>query len=834
MGNITLAKHERGIILAMTIRRLVILTFALIGTVGCSKGNKLTGKCELGDPIEAATKRAGTQPDGSTVLMTGRRVNPKGAELLTGTFPIGASLSSQGILAVVNSAKEDRTLPSRVAVTAVAGERVTDEWQSVDFFDIAGKTHLYTLPIKSSFVGAVWHPSGATLYVAGGGLETVRRIAWNGAAAVTPAVELDGLGVFGYPTGLAIAPDGKTLYVTLLFRHAVVAIDLATGDEKARYTVESHPYQVELAPNLKRAYVSNWSTDTVSVLDLEFKQVFKTVRVGKNPTGIAISPDSAKIYVAIADEDKIAVIAADALTVSHYDIRETASDPEGISPTDIRISPDGQRLFVVAAQDNAVYVIDAADGRRLGALATGQYPTEVELTPDGKTVAMIGAKGRGAGPNRDAEFVGGNIRGTLHIREVPGDADLAAEAEEVRKNNNIMANIYSPACQNVKHPVPLQFGVPSDVIKHVVYIMRENKTYDSLLGDLGPEADGDPSLALFGEDITPNLHALARRFGNLLNFYLESEQSVQGHIWASTGLVNDFSEKMWIAFWGREGEVRLFVPGMEPGSVPKRGAMFEYLVSHGVDFRNHGEYLGVVLDAFGRTTDTSSTFPAYFGVDDSRKAEDFIHELETRGLPQFSFVLLGNNHTLGLSPGAPTPEYMIGDNDFATGRVVEAISKSPYWKDTAIFIFEDDPQGNADHIDAHRSICLVVSPWVKRAAQSRVAHSFPSLHKTLHLILGVPPMSQLFAQSAGIYDVFGIEPNNIEPYEAIPNPIPFARNPSLEEAEKTNPRLVPLIKESMDMDFSAYDKAPNLGRVLWQYRKGDVPFPEHLVSYDED
>lgn len=803
---------------------------ALVAAAACVLSactqSKLSGNCELGDPAARALAKAGPQGDGSYVLLNGRRIAPVGTVVEVGTFPIGLALSAQGVLAVGNAGLEDISLPERVPTAS-------KDDQSVDFIDADSGQHLYTLPIRSNFVGLAWHPSGATVYVAGGGRDVVRVLNWD--AAAQAASEVTAWNVFGYPTGLRVSANGDVLYATLLHRHALVALDTATGAEITRYTTQAAPYAVELDAGETRAYVSNWSTDTVSVIDLVAGRTLRHVTVGKNPTGIAVAPDGTRIYVAVADEDRIAILNRDGTAVTHWDLRATADAPVGISPTDVRLSPDGTRLYVVAANENAVLVLNTADGAYVGAVPTAQYPTEVEVDPSGTRLYAVSAKGFGAGPNvredGGQDFIAGIIRGTVQVLDLPDAAGLAAWGEEVAAMNDVMKSIYDPACAKVKHPVPLEFGKPSPVIKHVVYIMRENKTYDSLLGDLGPEADGDPELAVFAH-ITPNLHALARRFGNLTNFYNESEQSVQGHIWGANGVVNDFSEKTWIAMWTRPGEAQLIVPGMEPGSRPKYGDLFQHFLAHGVGVRNYGEYLGVVNDVLGATTDiTNWKFPSNFYVEDRRKVREFLRELEQGRLEPFTFIALGNDHTLGLTPGAPTPEFMIAENDEATGMIVEAISKSPFWHETVIFLFEDDPQGNADHIDAHRSINIVISPWVKRGAISRVTHSFPSIHKTTHLILGVPPIHRQFEQAAGIYEVFDTEPANSEPFTAIPSPVPYKENPTIAEAAKISPKMERLARESLAMDFSAPDQAPELGRLLWEYFRDD-PFPRHLATFE--
>ena len=815
-------------------RLWIAAAITVLGLAACTKSTdiQLSGSCDIGEPSEAARAKAGKQPDGSTVLINGKRIKPLGTEFPTGTFPTAAALSADGkYLAVLNNGLEDSTLVSRLPASNPATEANLN-WQSVDFFDTSTEQYLYTLPVRGSFIGLEWHPSAQTLYVAGGGRDVVRRIAWTPGAA-TKATELAPWPILGYPTGLALDTAANLIYITLLHRHAVVALDLTTGIEVRRYTVQASPYDIELNPARTQALVSNWGTDTVSVLDLTTHKTLKTLTVGKNPEAIVWQPDGSKAYGAVSDTDAVAVIDGTSHAVTYYTIKAAETDPAGASPVDVRLSADGKRLYVASAQNNAVIVLDATTGARLGAVPGAQYTTSVELAPSGNKLYVVSAKGHGAGPNPDDSFVGNIIRGTLHMVATPNDAQLKSYDQNVHDYNNIMANIYSPSCQDVKHPIPVQFGEGSQVIKHVVYIMRENKTYDSLLGDLGPEYDGDPTLTVFGEEITPNLHALARRFGNLTNFYNESEQSVQGHIWGSTGWVNDYSEKMWIAMWGRPGESAIIVPGMEPASVPGTGDIFQHLARNKVSVRNLGEYTGVVFDIIGLTTNISNTkFPGYFGVDDAKKVDEFVEEVNNGRLDQFTFLLLGNDHTFGLDPGRPTPEYMVADNDLATGKAIEALSKSPFWDETVVIIFEDDPQGNADHIDAHRSICIVVSPWVKQGAVSRVAHSFPSIHKTMQLILGVPPISSVHTQSSAFYEVFGAEPANNAPYTAIPSNIPYAKNPSVEELEAAGKhRLAELARLSSTFDFSGPDRAPYLGSVLWEYRKGSK-FPVGLAEIE--
>lgn len=758
-------------------------------------------------------RKAGRQGDGSVILLNGRRVQPSGITVQTGTFPLNATISPLGIVAVVNSGGADETLPQRAAAFGLS--RVNQEWQSIDFVDpVTGKV-LFTLPVPSTFFGAVWHPEGQTLFVSGGGRDLIRVIRYF--PETKTAYEERTLKLFGYPTGLTITSTGSSLYAALMHRHAVVEVDPHTGGVRRRFTTEAAPYFLLLDEEGQRLYVSNWSSNTVTVVDLTSGST-RTVEVGKNPEGMALSPDRSTLYVAVSDEDRVALVSTQDLSVKSWDIRFSPEDPVGISPTDLSLGPDGL-LYLTAAYDNAVYVFDPGRGGvRVGAIPAAMHPTRIFFTPLLRRFIIVNAKGFGSGANPNREFVGGLIRGILQIVPVPDATTMSRDLTNVQRFNDILANLYGDRCAGEPFPVPLRWNQKSPMIRHVIFIMRENKTYDSLLGDLGPEHDGDPNLVLFGEEITPNLHRLARRFANLTNFYNESEQSVQGHVWGAVGWVNDFTEKNWIAMWGRPGEAQLIVPGLEPASMPKTGDLFRHYLNHRVSVRVYGEYIAAALDAREGTDLLEWRFPSNLGIDDRIKIKPFLRDLALGKLADYTFIALPNDHTYGLTPGMPTPEYLVADNDEATGKIVEAVSHSPFWPETAIFIFEDDPQGTPDHVDAHRSICIVVSPWVKRGYVSRVHYSFPSLHKTAALILGVPPLTRIIAQAAAMHDVFTTDPD-FTPYVAVPSRVPYALNP--EEG--------PLAEASKKLDFTTVDRAPGLGRILWAYRKG-TPFPEHLAD----
>jgi len=791
------------------------LFFLLLSFLHCpTKTKDLSKPCFIEDVEKTALERVGEQEDGSVVLYTGRKIQPWGKWVSTGTFPLNATYTPSGTLAVVMSGNDDVTLPERARRFGIPW--ATSSSQSIDFVDLSRGTLLYTLPVKSLFYGVAWHPSGVTLYASGGGRDLIREIEWNPTSYT--AREVTTYRIFGYPTGIALKKDGKTLLVALMHRHRVVEYFLPERKVVREFVVEGAPLEIILSSDEKKAFVSNWGSNTVSILDLTSGKTVTHVVVGKNPEGMALSPDEEFLYVAVSDEDTVAKMDLKKFQVESFSLHDPGGNL-GISPTDLFYHPSG-KLYITTAFDNTVYVMDPEKGTIVGAIPAGMHPTRILLDPYRNQWIIINAKGKGSRPNTAREFVGGIIPGSVQlVEENLPEEKLKEGLKKVQEMNNIFTNLYGDTCKGKEFPVPFEFGKRSSFIRHVVFIMRENKTYDSYLGDLGPEYDGDPNLVLFGEEITPNLHKLTRTFSNMTNFYNESDQSVQGHVWVSIGFVNDFTEKNWIAMWGRSGEAQLIIPGLEPASYPKSGDFFNHLKNHGISVKNYGEYTLAGLEITTGTRFTNWKFPSNLGVDDRVKIREFLRDLENGDMAEFVYMTLPNDHTYGLLPSAPTPEYMVADNDEATGRVVEAISKSPFWKSTVIFIFEDDPQGTPDHIDAHRSIMVVISPWVKRNYISRVRGSFPSLLKTASLILGVPPLNRAIALASTFHDLFTPIPD-FTPYTAIPSKVPL----------QFNPAEGPLAEASKKLDFTTVDQAPELGKILWKYRKGDQPFPEDLVE----
>ncbi len=738
---------------------------------------------EPGDPYDDAYAVVTGPADDGILLPNGRALTPFGDQLEVDTFPVNVISDAEGRYAYVMS--------------------IGKGTRSVQQIDMESWTVSASFERSNLFHGLALSADGSTLYAAGGEDDLV-YVLDVGAPGLSLVAEWQ---VPGYPTGLALSPDGERLLVTGNLNGIVYELDADTGGYIHQYEVNQMPYQVIYAPDGEHAYVSIWSRKEIDVLDLKQRKVGRSLRTERNPSGMVLSPSGDKLYVAAADGDVIDVFrTSDNRRIGRIPVGVYADEGlRGVSPNTFALSPDGLTLYVVNAADNALEVYDAQSLTFQGAVPTGWYPSGVVLTPTNELL-VTNAKGEGAGPN-PGQWDAAKMKGTLSRIALPLDgATLEDGAQQVRTNNARPKTLHEINCAGKMFPIPSEGGTTP--IEHVVFILRENKTYDAYLGDL-EVGDGDPDLVLFGEEITPNTHELARRFTVLDNFYTDSEDSDQGHLWTTASFVNDYSERV-------NAAGRLLLTGVGSGSDSDMRYIFDNLLEQGIDWINYGEVVG--LEA-ATMSNIDFNYPGVFyntDIKDEVKAEYVVSQIEAFDaegeMPSFIYLLLPNDHTNGTEPGALSPESMVSDNDYAVGLVVDAISKSQFWPSTVIFILEDDPQTGADHIDAHRSPAIVVSPWAKRNYVSSVLYSIPSIHRSIELILGMPPLTQYDAWATPMYDCFTATPD-YTPYDVIPRQIPDTYNTLATYGAE----------ESSRMDFSGPDRNPGLGALLWRYRKGTEP-----------
>ncbi len=810
----------------------------------------------------------GPQPDGSFIVPTGQTITPAGAHIEVADRPLGMALSPDGnLLAVVTGSN-------------FASRRI-------HLIDVRAGSIAQSIAIGDSFVGVAFSADGQTLYVGGGLDHNVKIYKKDGAQfrqdALVPIAA-------SAPSGLSLSPGGDTLYVALNLKHTVAILDTKTR-AVVEAPVGTYPYTTAATRDGSKVYVSNWggrrpqpgdatngivpvvvdpktgiaNSGTLSVLDAASRSVTGSIEVGLHPSAMVLSPDGARLYVTNANSDTISVIATATDAVEKtLSVRLFASAPLGSAPNALAASADGKTLYVANAANNAVAVVepDRAENPVRGFIPTGWFPTAVALSADGRKLYV--ASGYGFGSIAPARARGRSYAdrvGVVSILDVPDDNQLARYTAQVLRNNGApgsktTALADAGIASSRPHPIPMNLGQDSP-IRYVFYIIKENRTYDQVFGDL-PQGNGDASLVQFGRDVTPNHHALAEQFVLLDNFYTTGDQSALGHQWCDEAYANDYVHKY--------GNTRNDSAGTNPMAYAPSGFLWDHARNNGRTVRVYGEFAITLLspltstwnDVFsdwqrgsGRIQVRSGTLvaglrdilnPRYAGfelrVTEQLRVDEFLREFRQNvvrpprsrsrgdGPPRLIILLLPMDHTNGTSPGFPTPRAMVADNDLGLGRVVEAISRSPYWPQSAIFVTEDDSQNGLDHVDGHRTVGLVISPWVKRRAVDSTLYTTIHMFRTIEQILGLPPLNQFDLAADPMFSVFTDQPD-FSPYAALPNRI------ALDEMNPPLARLTGLQKqlaqESMRMDFSEPDAAPEdlLNRVIWHSVKGyDVPYPK--------
>jgi YVTN family beta-propeller protein len=518
-----------------------------------------------------------------------------------------------------------------------------------------------------------------------------------------------------------------------------------------------------------------------------------------------------------------------------------AKADNGSTPSSLALSPDGKVLFVVNSDNNNLAVIDVSErgrGRSLGFIPAGWYPTSVRYSPLDNRLYVTNGKGLLPKANRQGpnplnappktlqEYIGGLFQGTLAQIDVPSPAQMAKYTRTAFACSPLREDkqpVVKP--READNPVPAKVGDASP-IKHCIYIIKENRTYDQVLGDL-PQGNGDAALCIFPERVTPNHHALAKQFVLLDNFYVESEVSADGHEWSMAAYATDFVEKVWPLNYRGSPEKKLGYTseGSYRIAEPSSGYIWDRCLEAGVTFRSYGEFVsnpaGPGQPRKARVKALEGHFdPEFHGYDldysDQKRADRFIEELarfeREGGMPRLIVLRLPNDHTYGTSPGKHTPTAMVADNDLALGRVIEALSGSTFWKDTAVFIVEDDAQNGSDHVDAHRTVAFVISPYTKRGLVDSSMYSTASMLRTMELIIGLQPMTQFDAAALPMYQSFTAKPD-LTPYKHLPS------NVDLTEKNLASAWGAEL---SLTFDFSKEDAADDLllNEVVWRSVRG--------------
>jgi YVTN family beta-propeller protein len=830
-----------------------LLNGLMVAVMALASGSAL----RAADP---APRTPGPQPDGSVILPNQWSLRPAGRQVEVGDFPAAIALHPDGRHAVVLHCGYG---PHELAVLDVTERK------------LVSRTRL-----TESFQGLAFSRDGDRLWVSGGAAETLLCFRFvDGAVVPDGVVRLRDEKLRGIPCGIGVAGD-DTVYVANVWGHSISRIRvqadaaepvvdellltdaaLAAGPavpdspepsitKRADALLEKavadapHPWTCVVDDHRRRLYVSLWGQSAVAVIDTQRWALERRIAVEDHPNEMLLSPDGGRLFVANANRNSVSVIDLETGTVEETLVATlTADAPPGNTPDSLAISADGTRLFVSNANINALSVWDVAEqgrARSLGFIPVGWYPTAVRLAAHDSRILVANGKGVISDSNRNGprpgfdpdaptpDYIGGLFDGTVAFIDLPDDGfekrlrGWTARALACRPPR---ADELFTAEELEGHPIPLGPD-RSSPITHVIYVIKENRTYDQVFGDM-PEGRGDPTLCLFPEKVTPNHHALARQFVLLDNFYVEAEVSADGHEWSMGAYASDFVERHWPLSYGHNKRKKFAYPSEGTFAIarPAGGYLWDRALAAGVSFRSYGEWVanGPTPDAPGKAKAAALEGhfdPLFRSFDqeysDLKRADRFIAEVgrfEKEGdMPRLQIVRLPNDHTSGAKPGALTPTAFVAENDLALGRVVEAVSRSKFWPTTAIFVVEDDAQNGSDHIDAHRTVALVISPWTRHGAVDSSLYSTSSMLRTIELILGLEPMSQFDAAALPMIRSFATQPD----------PAPYACRPATVPLDERNVADAWGAKASIAMDFSKEDAADDLllNEIVWRSVRG--------------
>lgn len=753
-------------------------------------------------------------------LPNGWAISPVGASLPLGDLPLNMVISAdQRRMAVTNNGQSTH---------------------SIQWIDLETQSVLDTAEVPAAWLGLALNRNGDRLYSSGGEKNKV----WVHQIENDQLRLVDSL-ILGEPwpkdtisvAGLSLDEKRNRLYVVTKRDSALYTFDLANNQLLKRQDLGAAAYTCLYDPDQDQLFVSLWDGQAVAQIDPDQLSIMRSMPVGYHPNELILHPDGQRLFVACADDNAVMVIelengrVIETLNCALYPDAPTGSTTNGLA-----FSSDGAFLYAANADNNCLAVFEVEEpgrSRAMGYIPTGWYPTCVRTTEDHIWVAngkgSTGSQANPKGPNpyltrtAEMEYIAALFQGTLSILEDPGADSLDYYTQMVYANTPYTKEKEKLAEGDPKGPIP-RSADGSSPIKYVFYVIKENRTYDQLFGDL-PQGKGDATLCLFPDSVSPNHHALATEFVLLDNFYVDAEVSADGHNWSMAAYATDYTEKVWPTSYGGRGGTYDF-EGQREISYPKAGYLWDYCERAGISYRSYGEFANL-NEAYLKSLEghTGPKFPGYdLTIKDTlrfnRWRDDFDSLLAIGAVPHLNTVRFSSDHTAGARKGRPTPAAMVADNDLAVGMFVDHISHSSIWKETAIFVLEDDAQNGSDHVDAHRSILLVASPYTRRGAVISTMYSTASVLRTMELILGLPPMSQYDAAATPLYACFQQTPD-LRPYNFRPNGV------DLDELNTADNRLSRL---SWELNLDREDQAPDLlfSEIIWKTVRGidsEMPAP---------
>ncbi|HEU0141285.1 MAG TPA: bifunctional YncE family protein/alkaline phosphatase family protein [Bryobacteraceae bacterium] len=797
----------------------------------------------------APREQPGPLPDGGFLLNSGWKIKPAGRQVPLDTFPMSTALSPDGaFLLVLNGGYKP---------------------PSISVLDAASMKEIGRTPVPDGWLGLAFEPKGKQVYVGGGSRASVFEYSISPEGRLEPArtfpiVPEKDRSHRDFIGDVALSPDGRLIYAAGLYQDTIFVINPQSGMVIERFKTGRRPYRILFHPDGKSFFVSSWVDGTLLHHNAQSGEILARVRLGPHPTDIVWSSRkapveegqaapawTARMFVAAANTNRVYVVdineSRNLRVIESINVAMTPNQPLGMTPSALALNADESRLYVVCSDANAVAVADVTGQRSrvLGFVPTGWYPTAARAMKDG-TLVILNGRGlrsypnpRGPNPAQRPEPVHKGTAAPEYVgRLQTGSASIVPPFNDERLEEYTATVLANSPYEDVKligvnvpadSPIPPSPGAPS-LIQHVIYIVKENRTYDQVLGGL-EKGNGDPSLVLFDEKASPNHHKLARDFVLFDNFYVNSDVSADGHNWSTAAIAPDYVQKLWPNSYG--GRRRHYdYEGTEPAATPPAGYLWTNAAAAGVSMRNYGYFVnnlpkpgpdGIQVGSVRDPVLDKVTNRKYRGFDmdypDIERAKVLLEDLaqfeQSGEMPRLLLVRLGNDHTSGTAPGKIAPLSAMADNDYALGMIVEAVSKSRFWPTTAIFVLEDDAQNGPDHVDSHRSVAFVLSPYARRGAVDSTMYNTTSVLRTMELILGLRPMTHFDAGARVMTACFQAKPN-LKPYTAEKPRMPL---------DDRNPASSPTAARSARLDLSEADRIDDdeLNDILWRAIRGTEP-----------
>jgi YVTN family beta-propeller protein len=761
---------------------------------------------------------------GQVLLPNGWKLSPAGRSLPLGDLPLNLQLSRSGkMLAVTNNGQST---------------------QSVQLVDPQSEKLLDEKVLAKSWYGLAFSPDEKDLYVSGGNDNLI--LDYHIANSKLNDADTIKLGDKPWPankvcpTGMIVTKDNSRLYTVTKEDSSIYIVDLKQRKVINKIKLANIAYTCVLSPDEKLLYVSLWGSNEVVVFNTALQTITAGIKTGNHPNELLLNKKGSILYVANANDNSVSVIntasnkVIETILTALYPTDLTGSTTNGLT-----LSGNNKTLYIANADNNCVAVFDVTqtgNSKSQGFIPVGWYPTNIKmlgkklLVSNGKGVtSMANPKGpqpmlkidnsgyqTGSTANSQLQYIAGLFKGTLSFIDVPSADQLKLYTRQVYANTPFNNKKTALADGEAGNPIPRKQGEKSP-IKHVFYIIKENRTYDQVLGDM-PKGNGDKSLCIFGEEITPNHHAIANDFVLLDNFYVDAEVSADGHNWSMAAYATDVVEKTWPTSYGNRGGSTTFEGG-RPATYPNGGFIWDYCKRAGITYRSYGEFgdygKANIKSLQGHMCPQSPGFD--MDIKDQVRADAWEHDFDSlvtnNAVPQFNTLRISNDHTSGQKIGKLSPIAAVADNDLAVGRILEHLSKSPVWKESVVFILEDDAQNGPDHVDAHRSPAFVIGPYVKRNAVIHSMYSTSGILRTIELILGLPPMSQYDAAALPLYECFTSKADNT----------PYVCKPARINLNQRNVAVNKSSKLSETFNFNTEDAAPDLelNEVIWKSVKGE-------------